>query len=195
MKKPTVVLDKYELQLCANAAKTRHSNGRKNKRKDVSSSAHSSFMIDLIGVCGEVALIKYFDLEIDWNDILTAFGTTDVGDCWEVRSVSQQHYHLCMWTGGGADETKIKKKLLAGWSKVVVNIVAYQKATCTLDGWAFGYDMRDFGYQTFESDNPFNANRIQRPSLIFDNSYLRQHLSPEKDMNILRYLRQAFANK
>lgn len=192
MKNPVITIHKHELELCANAARTRHNNGRKNKRKDVSSTAHSSFMIDLIGVCGEVALIKYFNLDIDWHDILTAFGTTDVGDCWEVRSVTQPHYHLCMWTGGGVDETKSKKKLMAGWSKVVVNVVAYQRATCTLDGWAFGYDMRDFGYQTTEDDNPFQANRVQRPSLILNNYYLRPHISPKEDMRIIRSLRESF---
>ena len=64
------------------AAKQRHANGRKNKRADVSTTAHSAFKIDLIGVCGEVALIKYCNMEIDWHDIFTAFGTTDVGECW-----------------------------------------------------------------------------------------------------------------
>ena len=195
MKKHRILINKYEMDLCANAARTRHKNGRKNNRKDVSSSAHSAFKIDLIGVCGEVALIKYFGLDIDWHDIFTAFGTTDVGECWEVRSVSQFHYHLCMWTGGGADETKIKKKLMSGWSKVVVRGMSYEGAECFLDGWAFGYDMRDFGYATTESDNPFQQNRVQRPSLIIDNSFLRPHVSPSVDMGVINHLRLAFQDK
>lgn len=195
MKAPVITLHKYELDLCASAAKKRHSNGRKNNRKDVSSTAHSAFIIDLIGVCGEVALMHYFNLDVDWQDMKTAFGTTDVADCWEVRSVSQHHYHLCMWTGGGADETKIKKKLMSGWSKVVVNVIPYQRATCVLDGWAFGYDMRDFGDIASESNSPFHTNRIQRPSLTFNNYYLRPHVSPEEDMATVRFLREAFANQ
>lgn len=183
------------MELCAMAAKQRHANGRKNKRADVSTTAHSAFKIDLIGVCGEIALIKYFNMEIDWHDIFTAFGTTDVGECWEVRSVTQFHYHLAMWTGGGADETKIKKKLMSGWSKVVVNLLGYESAICHLDGWAFGYDMRDFGHRTTDGDNPFQRNRIKRPSLILDNYYLRQHLTPEKDMQVVLDLRNAFENK
>jgi hypothetical protein len=193
--KPRILIDENEMKLCAAAANQRHANGRKNNRNDVSTTAHSAFKIDLIGVCGEVALIKYFGMEIDWHDIFTAFGTTDVGECWEVRSVTQPHYHLAMWNGGGANETKIKKKLMSGWSKIVVNLHGYESAVCYLDGWAFGYDIRDFGYKTTEGDSPFQRNRIKRPSLILDNFYLRKHSSPQEDMKIVCNLRKAFQNK
>jgi hypothetical protein len=121
-----------------------------------------------MGVLGEVALLTYFELDINWEYLSTDLGFcgVDVGDIWEVRAMSKLGNRLFLWS----DEVTKSSKLAYAWSKVVVDPSSGQ---CTVCGWAMGYEIAMRGVHA-QYD-------CKRSSYFLDNTLLRPHRDPKQD--------------
>ena len=121
-----------------------------------------------MGVLGEVALLKYFNLDINWEYLSTDLGFcgVDVGDIWEVRAMSKFGNRLFLWS----DEVTKSSKLAYAWSKVVV---FPESGQCNVCGWAMGYEIAMNGIHA-QYD-------CKRSSYFMDNSLLRPHRDPKQD--------------
>jgi hypothetical protein len=124
-----------------------------------------------MGVLGEVALLTYFELDIDWEYLSTdkGFCGVDVGDIWEVRAMSKFGNRLFLWS----DEITKASKLAYAWSKVVVDP---QSGQCNICGWAMGYEIAMHGTHA-QYD-------CKRSSYFMENNLLRQHHDPKQDQEL-----------
>ncbi len=121
-----------------------------------------------MGVLGEVALLTYFELEIDWEYLSTdkGFCGVDVGDIWEVRAMSKFGNRLFLWS----DEATKPNKLSYAWSKVVVDPTT---GYCNVCGWAMGYEIAIHGIH--------GQYDCKRSSYFLDNNLLRRNCNPSWD--------------
>jgi hypothetical protein len=119
----------------------------------------------LPGILGEVALLQYFGLPVDWTFLATdaGFGQPDVGDLWEVRATLNPRARLYLF------EREISPaKLAAPHAWILVQDQASSCVTCHLQGWALGWEVVQHGIRQ----------QIQRaPSYFLGNDQLR-HFGP-----------------
>lgn len=164
-----VNLDLKLLDQCKQCALQRDNN-RRNSIDYSSDRTNDKSRWSYIGVVGEVALLKFFDLEINWEYLSTDLGFcgVDVGDIWEVRAVSKFSNRLFLWD----DEVKKHNKLNCAWSKVVVDIDIFP-GTCHIAGWAMGYEIAMHGKHAHYD--------CKRASYFLDNQLLRQHCDAYTD--------------
>ena len=134
-----------------------------------------------MGVLGEVALLRYFNLDINWEYLSTDLGFcgVDVGEIWEVRAMSKFGNRLFLWS----DEVNKHNKLAYAWSKVVVDPKTGQ---CTICGWAMGYEVAINGIHA-QYD-------CKRSSYFLDNTLLRKHIDPKQDQELATNLHLMYRN-
>jgi len=178
---PVVKLSSSLVESCKQCAAQRDQN-RRNSVDYSSDKTSDKGIWSFIGVVGEIALIQYFGLPIDWEYLSTdaGFGGVDVGEFWEVRATTKQSNRLFLWD----DETCNQKKLSYAWSKVVVNLEALE---CDVSGWAMGYEIAEHG-KSAQYD-------CKRGSRFLDNQFLRSHANPHADHSSANLLRLSFLNK
>lgn len=164
---PIVHLDQALIADCKACAMQRDGN-RRNSIDYSSDKTDDKGIWSFMGVVGEVALLRYFNLDIDWHFLSTdaGFCGVDVGDIWEVRATSKFSNRLFLWS----DETTKQKKLSCAWSKIVVDI---KSGDCHLCGWAMGYEIAVNGtHRQYD---------CKRSSYFLDNSQLHRHVDPLTD--------------
>jgi hypothetical protein len=166
---PFVVLSPQLVDECKQCAAQRDCNRRSSV--DYSSDRTNDKSIwSFMGVLGEVALLRYFRLEIDWEYLSTdkGFCGVDVGEIWEVRAMSKFSNRLFLWS----DEVTKSSKLAYAWSKVVVDP---DSGMCNICGWAMGYEIAMHGVHA-QYD-------CKRSSYFMDNQKLRRHICPSDDQD------------
>jgi len=168
---PMLDLGDKLLAECKECALQRDSN-RRNSVDYSSDRTNDKSRWSYIGVVGEVALLKFFDLPINWHFLSTdaGFCQVDVGDIWEVRAVSKFSNRLFLWE----DEVKKYDKLRCAWSKVVVDIDV-MPGTCWIEGWAMGYEIALHGMHAHYD--------CKRASYFLNNKDLRRHGDPASDQS------------
>lgn len=169
-----IKLDPLEIEECRLCAAQRDSN-RKNSTDYSSDKTNDKGIWSFMGVLGEVALLKYFNIKPDWNYLSTdaGFCGVDVGDIWEVRAMSKLTNRLFLWS----DEKDKKQKLACAWSKVVVDV---NSGFCIISGWAMGHEIAQNGlHQQYD---------CKRSSYFLDNNKLRPHIDPITDQDTAIYL-------
>ena len=164
---PFVVLPPQLIDECRQCAAQRDYNRRSSI--DYSSDRTNDKSIwSFMGVLGEVALLRYFNLEIDWEYLSTdkGFCGVDVGKIWEVRAMSKFSNRLFLWS----DEVTKSSKLAYAWSKVVVDP---DSGMCNICGWSMGYEIAMHGVHA-QYD-------CKRSSYFMSNQKLRRHVCPSDD--------------
>ena len=109
---PFVVLSPELIDECRQCAAQRDYNRRSSI--DYSSDRTNDKSIwSFMGVLGEVALLRYFKLDIDWEYLSTdkGFCGVDVGDIWEVRAMSKYGNRLFLWSDEVTKSSKLAYKL------------------------------------------------------------------------------------
>lgn len=177
---PSVTLSPELIDQCRQCAAHRDHNRRSSI--DYSSDRTDDKSIwSFMGVLGEVALLRYFNLEINWEYLSTDLGFcgVDVGDIWEVRAMSKFGNRLFLWS----DEVTKHNKLAYAWSKVVVDPSSGQ---CSICGWAMGYEVAMSGVHA-QYD-------CKRSSYFLDNTLLRKHVDPKQDQELATKLHLLYRN-
>jgi len=165
-----VYLQQSLIDQCKLSAQQRDHN-RRNSFDYSSDRTDDKSIWSFMGVLGEVALLTYFELDIDWEYLSTdkGFCGVDVGDIWEVRAMSKFSNRLFLWS----DEVTKASKLACAWSKVVVDLKSGQ---CNICGWAMGYEIAMHGTHA-QYD-------CKRSSYFIENNLLRQHRDPNYDKDL-----------
>lgn len=166
---PIVNLDPDLVAECKACAQQRDHN-RRNSIDYSSDRTNDKGIWSFMGVLGEIALIKYFNLSIDWEYLSTdkGFCGVDVGKIWEVRATSKFSNRLFLWS----DEVVKHDKLAYAWSKIVVDPDSGQ---CNICGWAMGYEIAMNGVHA-QYD-------CKRSSYFLDNKNLHRHVNSKQDID------------
>jgi hypothetical protein len=166
-----------QCKLCAQ----QRDHNRRNSVDYSSDQTNDKSIWSFMGVLGEVALLTYFEFEIDWEYLSTdkGFCGVDVGDIWEVRAMSKFGNRLFLWS----DEVTKPNKLSYAWSKVVVDLTT---GYCNVCGWAMGYEIAAHGVH--------DQYDCKRSSYFYPNDQLRQHRSPLADQALSRQLHTIYKN-
>lgn len=165
---------------CKKCAQQRDRN-RRNSIDYSSDKTDDKGIWSFMGVLGEVALLRYFNFDIDWEYLSTdkGFCGVDVGDIWEVRAMSKFGNRLFLWS----DEVLKHNKLAYAWSKIVVDPIT---GNCTVCGWSMGYEIAMNGVH--------NQYDCKRSSYFLDNMLLRTHLNPKADQEEATRLHLLYRN-
>lgn len=176
--KQIIQLDNSLLLQCRACAMQRDSN-RKNSTDYSSDKTNDKGEWSRIGVIGEIALLRYFNIHPNWNYLSTdeGFAGVDVGDFWEVRATKKQTNRLFLWS----DEINKIEKLAYAWSKIVVD---QETGICELSGWAMGYEIAEYGIH--------DKKDCKRSSYFLSNDKLRPHEDPVLDNDKAMYLHYQF---
>jgi hypothetical protein len=177
---PSLHLSAALVDQCKLCAQQRDYN-RRNSFDYSSNKTDDKGIWSFMGVLGEVALLTYFELEIDWEYLSTdkGFCGVDVGDIWEVRAMSKFGNRLFLWS----DEVTKANKLTYAWSKVVVDPAT---GYCNVCGWAMGYEIAMHGVH--------GQYDCKRSSYFYPNDQLRLHTSPKADQQLATNLHLIYRN-